>query len=706
MTGLILGLIIGLMAIGVGLRLLSRLPLLFWERVAFGGAIGFGLLAYSVALLAALHWLNGFWLLLALLTVGGLWGWGITLSRKQAFSESPLINGGGARQFLKTPSFRFPLRAGGTELGSPREAGGTHRRGATSHLTMASLLIVAGWCLVGAILLMGLVLCLLPPDGNEWDALAYHLAFPRIYLQAGGMIEIPFMHQSYFPPLLDMLYLLGLWLSGESCAKVFHWWMAVLMVVGTGAFVQRLGGQSLWSALLLMGTPLIVWQSFSAYIDLSSALYIGLGAFALYGAMGNVADTPPPAGSPRKRWEPPNSGFPCQQGEPNGGGSHKAAVGEKYWLWLAGGMMGLALATKYTALLSWGLWGLIALLWCWRKRKWAGMRLIGVAALLALIIGAPWYLRNWYWTGNPVYPFAYEIFGGKNWSREQARAYRGDQLKFGMGREPAQLLMLPWNLTAHPLRFADPIGATVGEQVYLLPTIGMGYLATVGLMVGTGLAPGTGWLLALATLNTLGWFYMMQQVRYLMVVLPLLAAVGTAWAHRASRWLRLLYGALLTVQALYTLWLFGSSYLPLLPMALRDREAYLERRLQIYPAIRFLNTQTPADVGVILLDETRGYYLNRPYMWGNAGHHRLIPYERFQSWRELVDWLRRAGYRYVLINTRFAPQGVPESWRALYYDAIQHGGLQPVFEARGVVIYTLSNPSDLSDLSDLSDPEQ
>jgi hypothetical protein len=620
MTGLILGLIIGLLAIGVGMRVLARLPLPFWERVAFGGAVGFGLLAYSVALLAALHWLNGFWLLLGLLTGGGLWGWAITLSRKQ----------------------------GGSETAIP-------------------LPIVAGWCLVGALLLMGLLLCLLPPDGNEWDALAYHLAFPRIYLQAGGMVEIPFMHQSYFPPLLDMLYLLGLWLSGESCAKVFHWWMAVLMVVGTGAFVRRLGGQSLWSALLLMGTPVIMWQSFSAYIDLSSALYIGLGVFALYGAMGETS------------------------------------AGEKHWLWLAAGMMGFALATKYTALLSWGLWGVMALLWCWRKRWWAGMRLIGIAALLALAIGSPWYLRNWYWTGNPVYPFAYEIFGGENWSREQAMAYRGDQLKFGMGREPAQLLMLPWNLTAHPLRFADPIGAAVGEQVYLLPTIGMGYLATLGLIVGTGLAPGMGWLMALTALNTLGWFYLMQQVRYLIVVLPLLAAGGTVWGHRASIWLRLLYTALLTVQAVYTLWLFGSSYLSLLPLALRDRDAYLERRLQIYPAIRFLNRETPADAGVILLDETRGYYLNRPYMWGNAGHHRLIPYERFQSWRELIEWLRRAGYRYVLINTRFAPQGTPERWRALYYDAIQHGGLQQVFETRGVVIYTLSAPSDLSDKSDLSD---
>jgi len=613
MAGLLIGLGLGLLATGAGARLLHRLSLSFWEQIAYGGALGLGLLAYGVALFAALHWLAGLWLLVGAVVIGGGWGW-LILLRAWRLEKQPV------------PKGRSPLYG-------------------------------LMWGLVGLLLLMGLVLCLLPPDGNEWDALAYHLAFPKLYLQAGGMIEVPFMHQSYFPPLLDMLYLLGLWLGGEPCAKVFHWLMALLMTVGTAAFVNRLGGQGVWSALLLMGTPVIVWQSFSAYIDLSTALYGGLGAFALVSGL-----TPSP--------------------QPDRG---------RGLLWLAGVMMGFALATKYTALLLYGLWGLIGLLWCWQARWGVGMRTVVLAGLLALMIGAPFYIRNWLWTGNPVYPFAYEIFGGKNWSREQAIAYRGDQLKFGMGREPAQLLMLPWNLTAHPFYFADPIGTSVGERIYLLPTIGMGYLATFGLMAMGGLGVGGVWLMVLAGLNTIGWFYLMQQVRYLIIVCPLFAAGGTARAHHAPRWLRGAYGALLGVQALFTLWLFSASYLPMLPLALRDRDAYLDKRLQIYPAIRFLNTQTPADKGVILLDETRGYYLNRRYLWGNAGHHRLIPYEQFRSGRELVEWLQREGYGYVLINRRFTPRGEPEHWRALYYEAMAQGWLTPVFAERGVEIYALSD---------------
>ncbi len=608
MVGLLVGLAVGGLAVGVGMYLLGRLPLSAGERIAYGGALGLGLLAYAVALLAALHWLSGLWLLLALLIAGGLWGW--------ARSLRPWGQAG-----LSSPP------------DSPRW-------------------IWLVWALVGALMLTALALCLLPPDGNEWDALAYHLAFPKLYLQAGGMVPIPFMHQSYFPPLMDMLFLLGLWLDGEPCAKVFHWLMALLMVVGTAAFVNRVGGQGVWGALLLAGTPVIVWQAFSAYIDLSTALYVGLGAFALWCAV---------------------------------------STRDGRWLWLAGVMMGFALATKYTALLSGGLWVVVGLAWCAWARWQAGLRTLALTAVIAMLMGAPFYIRNWLWTGNPVYPFAYEIFGGRNWSRAQAQAYRNDQLRFGMGREPSQLLMLPWNLTAHPLHFADPIGASVGERVYLLPSAGMGYLATLGLMAGIGVAPGTGWLLALAGLNTLGWFYLMQQVRYLILVFPLLTAAGTSRlrASNGARWLRALYAILLGVQALYTLWLFSNAYLTMVPLALRDREAYLERRLQIYPAIRYLNTQTPPDAGVILLDETRGYYLDRRYLWGNAGHHRLIPYEQFRTAGELTDWLRQHGFRYVLINTRFTPRGTSEPWRRLYMDAIAEGRLQPVFAERGVEVYAL-----------------
>lgn len=607
MIGIALGLLITFLSIGVGVSTLRRFTLLPLERLAYGGALGLAFLSYGVALFAWLHWLGGLWGLLAVWLVLGIWGWW-----RDGFS-------------LKNPE------------------------------NDGSFLNRFSWGMASLLFLLGLVLCLLPPDGNEWDALAYHLAYPKIYLQSGGMVEVPFMHQSYFPPLLDMLFLLGLWLDGESCAKVFHWAMGVLMALGCAGFTQRLGGSGGAPALLIAGTPVVAWQMSTAYIDLSTALYVGLSAFALY-----------------------------------------AGIRERVtaWFWLGGALMGFALATKYTALLSWGLLGLIGLLWSARERWLSGARALLIAGGVALLIGSPWYVRNGLWTGNPVYPFAYEIFGGKGWSQAQADAYRHDQLKFGMGREVSHLVLAPWNLTATPAPFADPIGVPLGDRVYLLPAMGMGYLATVGLVIMGGLSAGMGWLALFVLGSFVGWFYLMQQIRYLIPIFPVVAGMGGFSLAAVPTWLRGAYVGVLGLQAGFTLWLLGSAYLPSVPIALQDREAYLQRRLQIYPAVRFLNQQTPESAGVLLLDETRGYYLNRPYMWANAGHHRLIPYDTMQTPSQLIGWMRAHNYRYVLYNQQFRPGGEPEHWRQLYEQAIAEGLLALRFEARGVEVYEVAQEID------------
>ncbi|MCX7924820.1 MAG: hypothetical protein N2554_03295 [Fimbriimonadales bacterium] len=608
MLGLLFGLVILLVLMELGGRAMRRWTPNLLEQIAYGGALGLGLMAYVAGALAA---------------IGGT----------ELVPLAPLI-----------PAFLLLLASGGRR--SRWLAWGEAFR--RPHGVMEGLLAVVAWLLA----LLSLALCLLPPDGNEWDALAYHWAFPKIYLQVGRMVELPFMHQSYFPALQDMLYLFGLSYGFEAMAKLMHWAMGVFAALGAAGFVQRQGGSGAWAAALILGAPAFLWQMFSAYADLATALYASLAMFAF---------------------------------------AHAARERNAGWLWLSGAMMGFALATKYTALLAWGVWGLIGLLWLWREKQAQAVRTLVLAGLLALAIGGPWYVRNFLWTGNPVYPFAYEIFGGKNWSQAQADAYRNDQLKFGMGREPSMLLIVPWNLAANPAPFTDPIGARVGERVFLLPSLGAGALATPAVWLVGGVAQGMGYLLGFVALNLLGWFYLMQQVRYLLLALPVLAGAGLSAIQRVAVWARYGYGGILLLQMGFTLWLMGSVYLPLLPLALNNRDAYLNRRLQIYPAIQYLNLHAAPEAGVILLDETRGYYLNRRYLWGNAGHHRLIPYDSMRNGDDLARWMLKNGYAYLLINRQFTPQGEPEPWRALYYDAIQRGRLQLVFAERGVEVYRLSD---------------
>src|SRR5208282_3177851 len=63
--------------------------------------------------------------------------------------------------------------------------------------------------------------------------------------------------------------------------------------------------------------------------------------------------------------------------------------------------LGLLLATKYTAMLSAVLFLLALdapLRAGWRLRHWAA------AGICALLLAAPWFIRNWILTGNPLFP--------------------------------------------------------------------------------------------------------------------------------------------------------------------------------------------------------------------------------------------------------------------------------------------------------------
>ena len=118
-------------------------------------------------------------------------------------------------------------------------------------------------------------------------------------------------------------------------------------------------------------------------------------------------------------------------------------------------------ALKYSGLIYLGLIGLI-LLWSHRKvlpKK--ALSIIGVFSLSAAP-GLCWMAWNWIILGNPVYPMAWFLFGGKGW--DQARALAMSQYFdiYGMGRNLLDYLALLWRLAFSgrfdTIRFDGAIG--------------------------------------------------------------------------------------------------------------------------------------------------------------------------------------------------------------------------------------------------------
>ncbi len=493
-------------------------------------------------------------------------------------------------------------------------------------------------------LCMALCYVSLPPDGNDWDGLAYHLAVPKLYLLEGRIHNIAFTHHSNFPFLWEMLYTWGLWANGATAAKLFHWAALSYLCIGVAGFAQRLGANRPWlGSLILASSPIVFWESTVAYADLATALYVFLAVLAIHRG---IVET------------------------------------ERKLILLAGVLMGFALGTKYLALVSVAILGLTALGTLLVRRQVQMIPTLLLSGLLAVLIGCPWYIKTYLYTSNPVYPFAYSLFGGRNWSEENAAAYRGDQLKFGMGRSVDRLIMAPNNMVSFPEKFMDPVGLIVGERAYTVASSGPAMAAAPFVSSTAGLP--LGFVIA----SFLAWFGLMQQTRYLIPIFPILsatAAVAQGRLRKRALWL------VVALQSIAALWIFGGALLPWTSAIWNreKREEYLTRRFQPYEAYRFINEQTAPSAKIGLYDEPRGFYLERQYLWANAGHHMLIPYSNFSTSSDLVEGLKSKGITHILINRRFWPQESIESWRIQLEQAIAVQEIRLLFDARGVEVYEL-----------------
>lgn len=248
--------------------------------------------------------------------------------------------------------------------------------------------------LVAPMLLMILLGALSPPV--DFDVREYHLQGPKEHFQNG---QITFLrHNAYtsFPFLTEMLSLLGMavmgdWYTGALLGKLLLASFApmtalALIAAGRRCFDSRAG----WlAAAVFLTTPWIYRISIIAYAE--GGLTFFLFASVLVGAR-----------------------FAQERSYSN--------------LLLAGLMCGSAMACKYPALLSVVAPVGVALVCVLRGRtdetRGELLRPLAVFGVGIVIAVGPWLLKNLIETGNPVYPLAYSVFGGEDWTPEINERWR------------------------------------------------------------------------------------------------------------------------------------------------------------------------------------------------------------------------------------------------------------------------------------------
>jgi hypothetical protein len=207
-----------------------------------------------------------------------------------------------------------------------------------------------------------------------------------------------------------------------------------------------------------------------------------------------------------------------QEGEGKYGQGHIGRNGG--WLWMAAICAGSAMGTKYL-----GAWFTVPLgLWVlWQSRS------LGLSirfAVLVSAVGLFWYLRSWWLVGNPVHPFAGELFGYSFWTASDLRGQMSELASHGLEKTWLNLLLLPVKMFTDWHRF----NGSTGNVGFL---IGLFMASCLLLPLQRASLKPVHWV---CIFYLIFWFWTSQVVRYLMIILPLMSLCSVmVWAECFSR---------------------------------------------------------------------------------------------------------------------------------------------------------------------------
>lgn len=309
-----------------------------------------------------------------------------------------------------------------------------------------------------------------------------------------------------------------------------------------------------------------------------------------------------------------------------------------------GALAGLAAGAKYPGLVLVGLLGL-GTLGCG-----SGVRAALSYGFSAVSAGGMWYARAWRHTGNPVYPFFKDWFGGSGLAEVLDPSWRP------LARDPWSLGTALWPMTLDVERF-ESVSHQFGP-LFLATLPAFGLLALAGRRGGGGPPRGLSWGVLMGYAFFTICLTQRQSPRFLLTAAgPFAAAaawtIGRWWRGPGSggRWSAA--GRLAAALAVSALGLEAGiaavrarAVRPLLTGA-EDRRAYLERVEPTAVVGRWMGANLPAGARVIGQDH-RGFWLPRPYAMELAHRRRTGLGSRGESGAEVVAALRSRGFTHLL----------------------------------------------------------
>ncbi|GAW29468.1 glycosyltransferase family 39 protein [Carboxydocella sp. ULO1] len=490
-----------------------------------------------------------------------------------------------------------------------------------SNINLRSIFLSRKDCIKDSLIILGLlfiiypifIFFLYPP--TAWDSISSHLAAAKIYANSHALVYTPYLRYPVFNQNTELLFSVMLLIADDIAAQSISWVANLLVVIGIYSFSSHFfnRGVGIISVTFWLSAPLVLRLASIGYVDINLTLFTVAACF---------------------------SGFIFLK---------ETDIG---WAYLSAVFFGFAVGTKYSALI---VITLFILLLFSHYLKVGGFReaiKLGFKyGMVGLIISLPWFLRNYFYSGNPFFPFFSKVFGlGKIWTKDDYNGQIQDLLySHGLQKNIVNLLDIPHELSFHWDRFLIEAPFTpiffFGLILFLsVPQKGK-YILSIFLI----------WVSYLVI-----WFYSAQIPRYLLIIWPL-ACITFGWA--TDYWISKVFSRAkikdIAAYLISAILLFNIS-LPYLqrelnnmgdlPVTSEDRDEYLSRLLPTYPAYKYLNSQEKSTI-YALLDENMNYFYKGTFIgdWFGPGRYSQI-LNSINSGQALYNTLKKLNVKYFVVN--------------------------------------------------------
>lgn len=499
------------------------------------------------------------------------------------------------------------------------------------------LLVMALTVLIAAVVVMSLV-----PSVSK-DALVHHLAVPKLYLNHGGIYEIPFMDFSYYPMNLDLLYIIPLYFGNDIIPKFIHFAFAILTAWLIFRYLKKRAGSvyGLAGALFFLSIPVIVKLSINVYVDLGVIFFSFASLLLLI------------------KWLKENFRI-------------------KYLIY-SGIACGLALGTKYSSLITFVLITLFIPFIYSRFSK--NKKTIFIKSMLysvifvitALAVFSPWMIRNYSWKRNPIYPLYNKFF---NPPASSSLSVKDDNTEkkvtqnrglftyrhFVYGESGLEILMLPLRIffqgeDGKPQYFDGKLNPflLIFSLCAFLPVKNVSEPVKRERLILLIFSV----LYVLIALNTA-----VFRIRYISPIIPPLTVLSIMGIKNLFETLNgiasqrkrfsgnifvvFLFVFCLTLNASYIMRLFGKvdpfSYVS----GEISRDDYISKYIPEYPALKYINENLALDSKIFFIYlGKRGYYCDREYFFNPGLLHRIIL--KANDSEEILTEFQKRGFTHLLV---------------------------------------------------------